>query len=122
MAYSMAPGYAIPSFRKSSESVTMRTLLLLLLACALVAPAPADAMRPRDREQDSAFRETQQGRFLPLRAIEARIVPKMRGFVYLGPELYPDPGIYRLKFMRGARVIWLDFDARTGELVGRSGF
>ena len=38
---------------------------------------------------------------------------------YLGPEFRGD--IYRLKFMRGNRVIWVDVDAATGRIVGRSG-
>ena len=94
--------------------------LLLFAALGAVASAPADA-RPRDREQDKVFRGLQEGRFMPLRVIEARIIPRMRGFAYLGPELAPG-GRYRLKFMRGAQVVWIDVDARTGEVVGKSGF
>jgi uncharacterized membrane protein YkoI len=95
--------------------------ILLLAAFGMTAVAPADA-RPRDREQDAAFRATRDGRFLPLREIEGRIVPQMRGFSYLGPELDPGSGRYRLKFMRGPQVVWVDVDARTGEVLGRSGF
>ncbi len=29
--------------------------------------------------------------------------------------------VITLKFMRGGQVIWVDIDARTGEVVGRSG-
>ncbi|HEX8667058.1 MAG TPA: PepSY domain-containing protein [Allosphingosinicella sp.] len=95
--------------------------ILLLAALGMSAAAPVDA-RPRDREQDAAFRATRDGRFLPLREIEGRIVPQMRGFSYLGPELDPGSGRYRLKFMRGPQVVWVDVDARTGEVLGRSGF
>ena len=94
--------------------------LLLMAAFGMSAAAPADA-RPRDREQDSAFRETQEGNFLPLPRIEARIVPQMRGFTYIGPEM-PARGVYRLKFMRGPQVVWIDVDARNGRVLGRSGF
>jgi hypothetical protein len=96
-------------------------ILLLFAALGSAALAPADA-RPRDREQDKAFRGTQQGRIMPLRLIEARIVPRMPGFDYLGPELSPGGDRYRLKFMRAAQVVWIDVDARTGEVIGRSGF
>jgi hypothetical protein len=99
-----------------------RTLLLLAALAGAVLPASADARPPREREQDEAFKGTRQGRFLPLRAIEDRIVPRMRGFSYLGPELDPASGRYRLKFMRGPQVVWVDVDARTGEILGRSGF
>jgi uncharacterized membrane protein YkoI len=98
----------------------LRTLIAAALAgTALAAPASA---HPGDREQDAAFTARQQGRFLPLRTIEARIVPQMRGFAYLGPELDAGSGRYRLKFMRGPQVVWVDVDARTGAVVGRSGF
>ncbi|MFN3389229.1 MAG: hypothetical protein ACK40O_09860 [Allosphingosinicella sp.] len=101
--------------------MTVRALLLLAAFGMSAAAAPADA-RPRDREQDSAFRETREGRFLPLREIEQRIVPQMRGFTYLGPELDAEAGRYRLKFMRGPKVVWIDIDARDGRVLGRSGF
>ena len=96
--------------------------LFLLAAFGLAAPAAVADARPRDREQDEAWRGTQQGRFVPLRVIESRILPRMRGFSYLGPELDPRAGRYRLKFMRGPRVIWIDIDAHTGMVIGKSGF
>jgi hypothetical protein len=101
----------------------MRTPIALLIAAfgVTAALAPADA-RPRDREQDAAFRGTMQGHYIPLPTIEARVVPQMRGFRYLGPEFDPRSGRYRLKFMRGPQVVWIDIDARTGEILGKSGF
>ena len=98
----------------------LRTLIALALAGTAVAGS-ADA-RPRDREQDQAFKGTQAGRFVPLRLIESRIVPQMRGFTYLGPELDAGSGRYRLKFMRGQQMVWIDVDAHDGRVVGRSGF
>lgn len=101
----------------------MRNLLALTLAAAVAAAglaAPADA-RP-GREQDAAFRGTMEGRFIPLPVIERRIVPQMQGARYLGPEFDPGIGRYRLKFMRGPQVMWVDVDARTGQVVGKSGF
>src|SRR4051812_8900051 len=99
-----------------------RFRLFVCAICCLAAAAPAGAHPPRPRDQDVAFRGTRDGRFLPLRAIEGRIVPRMRGFDYLGPELDAEAGRYRLKFMRGPQVVWVDVDARTGEIIGRTGF
>ena len=101
--------------------MTIRTCLFAGLAVLTSLSGPADS-RPRDREQEAAFRATRDGSFIPLRQIEAHIVPQMRGFSYLGPELDPQAGRYRLKFMRGPQVVWIDIDARTGQVIGRSGF
>ena len=46
--------------------------------------------------------------------IRARI--RVPGAEYIGVEVL-DGLIYRLKFMRGADVIWIDVDARTGRIV-----
>lgn len=94
----------------------MRITLPLLLA-AFAAFSPAAAERPRD--QDRAFQATREGRSMPLPLIEQRVLPFMGGADYLGPEF--DGRTYRLKFMRGGRVIWIDVDAATGRIVGRSG-
>jgi hypothetical protein len=101
----------------------MRPLSAFLLAITAAAALPGPAAAgPREREQTEAFKGARDGRIIPLRAIEQRIVPQMRGFDYLGPEYYADIGRYRLKFLRGQRVVWVDVDARTGEVTGRSGF
>ncbi|HYE28368.1 MAG TPA: hypothetical protein VEA61_09065 [Allosphingosinicella sp.] len=96
-------------------------LVVAVLGMTAAVSAPVEA-GPREREQAEAFRGTREGRIIPLRAIEARIVPQMRGFAYIGPEYYAELGRYRLKFLRGQRVVWVDVDARTGEVIGRSGF
>jgi uncharacterized membrane protein YkoI len=96
-----------------------RIALLLAAVGPVLLAVPADA-RPRDREQQSAWRGIQEGRFLPLRTIEGLIVPRMRGADYLGPELDAEMGRYRLKFMHRGEVIWVDVDARTGQVMGQS--
>ena len=93
-----------------------RTLLGGLIAAGFIA-SPAWADRPRD--QDRAFKATQDGRSMPLPQIERRVMPFMGGADYLGPEFRGDT--YRLKFMRDGRVIWVDVDAATGRIKGRSG-
>lgn len=95
-------------------------LILAAAALSAIAVGPASA-GPRDGRA-AVMQGAPGGRILPLRAIEQRIVPQMRGFEYLGPEFYADIGRYRLKFLRGQRVVWIDVDARSGEVVGKSGF
>jgi hypothetical protein len=90
-----------------------------LLAAALVAgtlATPSLAQQPRD--QDRAFEATREGRSMPLPMIERRVVPRMGGADYLGPEFRGQT--YRLKFVRDGHVIWVDVDAATGRIVGRS--
>jgi hypothetical protein len=95
----------------------MRTFTALFLALAAVT-STAEA-QPRPRDQDRAFEAFREGRSMPLPQIERRVLPMMNGADYLGPEF--NGGTYRLKFMRGGRVIWIDVDAQTGRIVGRSG-
>ncbi|HUE78959.1 MAG TPA: PepSY domain-containing protein [Sphingomicrobium sp.] len=92
-----------------------RTLLAALLGAGLAA-SPALADPPRD--QDRAFEAAREGRSMPLPKIERKVMPFMGGADYLGPEL--NGGTYRLKFMRGGRVIWVDVDAATGRILRRS--
>ena len=106
----------------------MRNLILLIAALGVAAPAAAQDgrdLRGRDtrearglnrlREQDNAYRATQQGRIRPLPEIRARI--NVPGAEFIGVEF--DGRIYRLKYMRGGEVIWIDVDAQTGQIIRR---
>ncbi len=113
-----------------------RPVLLALTATSLIA-SPALASPPtlashlvasafgmagieqRPRDQDRAFRNTREGRSMPLPMIERRVRPQMGGADYLGPELKGET--YRLKYMQYGRVIWVDVDAATGRILRRSG-
>ncbi|MBS0502741.1 MAG: PepSY domain-containing protein [Proteobacteria bacterium] len=94
----------------------MRCVSVALIALAVAAPASAQ----RRGDQYRAYEARQAGQVMALRDIEERILPRMRGSTYLGPEF--DGGVYRLKFMRAGSVFWVDVDARTGAVIGRSGF
>ena len=103
--------------------MVLRILLITaLIGIAASAPPAADAHPRRDREQDAALRAFQEGRIMSLRSIESTIVPKMRtrGFDYLGPELDASSERYRLKFMGSGQVVWIDVDARTGQVIVQS--
>ena len=89
-----------------------------LIALALAAPGGAFERRG---DQYQALEARQSGRVMSLRSIESRILPQMGDADYLGPEFDNDASVYRLKFMRGGRVFWVDVDARTGGVIGRSG-
>lgn len=94
----------------------MRPPLLLALAAVVVSALPAEAQGLQSmREQDRAYRAAQQGEILPLPEIRARI--RVPGAQFIGAEF--DGRVYRLKFLRGAEVIWIDVEARTGRVIGR---
>jgi hypothetical protein len=93
----------------------MRPLLLILLALASATPATAQRTGAARGEQDAAYRAMNQGAILPLAQIRARI--SVPGAQFIGVEF--DGRIYRLKFMRGSEMIWIDVDARTGRVIGR---
>lgn len=92
-----------------------KTPILAAVAAAIVASAaPADARRG---EQDDVREDMREGKVKSLRQIEASVVPRMRGMQYLGPEYDPGAQVYRLKFINGDRVIFVDVDARTGAVL-----
>ena len=97
-----------------------RLLTTALLVCSTAAAASPQRSERRG-DQYQALEATKRGHIRPLREIEARLLPSMRGADYLGPEFDPGSGVYRLKFMRGRSVIWVDVDGRTGAVIGRSG-
>jgi uncharacterized membrane protein YkoI len=91
-------------------------LSLVLVACSA---APAEAQRRVDQRQ--AFEARREGRLLPLREIERRVVPTMRGAQYIGFDFDSASAIYTLKFLRDGTVIWVDVDGQTGQVLGRTG-
>ena len=93
-----------------------RTILAAALGAGLIA-SPVLAEKSR-RDADRAFEATREGRSMPLPKIERRVMPFMGDADYLGPEF--NGSTYRLKFMKDGRVIWVDVDAATGRILGRS--
>lgn len=85
---------------------------------AMVQPAPRAVAAPGD-EQGQVRKDMRAGAVRPLREIEARVLPMMSGMQYLGPEYDPTAMAYRLKFIRDGRVVFVDVDARSGQILGR---
>jgi uncharacterized membrane protein YkoI len=95
-------------------------VLAALAVAGLAMPAAAAAQEQSLSDQGEARREAQAGTQLSLREIERRILPQMRGSEYLGPAYDSTARAYRLKFIREGRVTYVDVDARTGRVIGRS--
>ena len=93
-----------------------RILLSAAVAAGLLgAPALADPRRDADR----AFDAMRQGRSMPLPEIQRRVTPLVPPNAdYLGPEFNGDT--YRFKYIENGKVIWIDVDAASGRVKGRS--
>lgn len=98
----------------------MRRLLALSAVVALaVSGAPASFAHPGDA-QGQVRRDMRAGTVRSLREIEQRVLPEMKSMQYLGPEYDPTAMAYRLKFIRNGRVVFVDVDARSGQIMSQS--
>lgn len=92
---------------------------LLALSAPLTVPV-VHAQAGQWAEQGIARREMRAGNVRSLREIERRVLPTMNGMQYLGPEYDPAAMVYRLKFIRDGRVVFVDVDARSGSIISQS--
>jgi uncharacterized membrane protein YkoI len=96
-----------------------RQLLFLALAVAttnLVVPVHAE----QASEQGQLRKDRRAGAVRSTREIEQIVLPQMSGMQYLGPEYDVAAMAYRLKFIRNGKVVFVDVDARSGRIIGRS--
>ena len=96
----------------------MRKLVASFAALALVSgglAVPAAALSRED--QASARHQMKAGRTLPVREIERRVIPQMKGHDYLTFEYDGAASAYRLKFMKEGQVVWVDVDARNARIL-----
>lgn len=92
-----------------------RLNIALLLAFAVSVPAHAQPVA----EQDEVITQRRAGNVRSLRDIEKNVLPNMEGMQYLGPEYDPVAMVYRLKFIRNGRVVFVDVNARNGDILRR---
>lgn len=97
-----------------------KTVLVPLFAALGLAgiSVPASALQSSN-EQNAARAQMLAGKVQSIRSIENRVLPKMAGSQYIGPEYDSASQVYRLKFIREGRVIFVDVDARTGSILRR---
>ena len=101
----------------------MKTPTALFAAAALAlslasAPAAAQERGFNRTDQANARAEMRAGRNMPIRDIERRIIPRMRDSdEYVGFEYDSTAQVYRLKFVREGRMIWVDVDAQTARVL-----
>jgi uncharacterized membrane protein YkoI len=96
----------------------MRNITALLVAAALLAGGSAGpVLAQASGDQSRARQQMQSGQTMSSRDIERRIIPQMKGHEYLGFEYDGAASAYRLKFIDGGQVVWVDVDARTGRIL-----
>ena len=98
--------------------MTRLSRLLLLATLAIAMPLTASAA-PRRDAQGEVRKDMREGKVSSLRDIERRVLPSMPGMQYLGPEYDPAAMAYRLKFIRDGRVVFVDVDARSGQVLNQ---
>jgi len=90
---------------------------LLAFAALLLALPVSLAVAAPDNPQGQVRKEMRAGNVRSLREIERQVLPTMPGKQYLGPEYDPAAMAYRLKFIQNGRVVFVDVDARSGEVL-----
>jgi len=101
--------------RLASLAVAAPALGLGVALAVLPQADPAHASPPDPQLQ--ARRAAREGAVRSVRDIEQEVLPAMAGMQYLGPEYDPAAMAYRLKFIRQGRVVFVDVDARTGQII-----
>ena len=110
---SMAARYA-----KVMEMKRLRLIAGMgVMAALFAANPPAQASSQRD-EQDAARRAMLDGQVMPFSVIKRRVDAAMGGATYLGSEFNPSTNRYRLKYVKDGKVVWVDADGRTGDIIG----
>jgi len=99
------------------SKIAFLPLFAVCLSAVLIPDAEA---RERRDDQNEARAQMMAGEVKKLREIEALVIPRMKGAQYIGPEFDPTALVYRLKFIRKGRVIFIDVDGRTGAILRRS--
>jgi hypothetical protein len=90
-----------------------------LAAMALIATATPQAHAlDRRGEQDAARRAMLDRQVMPFALIKRRVEAAMGDATYLGTEFIPASNRYRLKYVKDGKVVWVDVDGRSGDIIG----
>ena len=113
----MPCAYVMPMFMKWKILPASLTIGIGA-AMALVAAMPAAEAGGRRDEQDAARRAMLDGHVMPFSMIKRRVDAQMDGAAYVGSEFNPGSNRYRLKYVKDGKVVWVDADGRTGDIIG----
>ncbi|EMD82206.1 PepSY domain-containing protein [Pacificimonas flava] len=91
----------------------------LLLAASALGPAAFPGQAQSEdalRDQDAALEAREAGRLLSLGDIRSNVAGVVGG-KFLGCDCDPHAARYRMKFLREGKVVMVDVDARTGNIL-----
>ena len=57
------------------------------------------------------------GQVMPFSMIKRRVDAAVGGATYVGSEFNPSSNRYRLKYVKNGKVMWVDADGRTGDII-----
>lgn len=77
---------------------------------------------PHANEQDRARQDMLDSKVMPFSIIKRRTESAMADEgTYVGVAQSPRDGVYRMQFLRkDGRVIWVDVDGKTGDIIART--
>ena len=101
-------------------TMKLSSLIAGMDAIAAMVAVPSYAEAGQRGEQDAARRAMLEGQTMPFSLIKRRVDADMGGATYLGAEFNPDSNRYRLKYVKDGKVVWVDADGRTGNIMGRA--
>ena len=105
-------------YAKVMEMKRFRLIAGLGAMAALFAAHPSAYASSQRDEQDAARRAMLDGQVMPFSVIKRRVDAAMGGATYLGSEFNPSTNRYRLKYVKDGKVLWVDADGRTGDIIG----
>ena len=101
-------------------TMKLSSLIAGMAAIAAMVAVPSYAEAGQRGEQDAARRAMLEGQTMPFSLIKRRVDADMGGATYLGAEFNPTSNRYRLKYVKDGKVVWVDADGRTGNIMGRA--
>lgn len=99
------------------SSKPLFSFILLAIALTGFDLSKVQAMGHRD-EQDAARKAMLEGQVMPFSIIKRRVEAEMDDATYLGSEFNPSSNRYRLKYVKDGKVVWVDVNGRTGDIIG----
>ena len=97
----------------------MRLLLASLATAAifvLAVPVTAAQAIEDPRDQDAALAAREAGELMGFGAIRSQVSSRVGGR-FLGCDCDPHAARYRMKYLKDGKVVMVDVDARTGNIL-----